>query len=92
MFILMCKGVWSIGNLQCAQPKWSLHCYSHNPALFETFTQATDRCCWREHLEGLPVQKLIGAEREKSYAARTLSPSKLLGWFSRFREEDVYII
>lgn len=89
MFILMCKGVWSIGNLQSTQPKWSLYCYSHNPALFETFIQAADRCCWQEHLVGLPVHKLIGAEREKSSAARTHSPSKVLKWWNR--KEDILL-
>lgn len=74
MFTLMCKGVWSIGNLQCTQPKCSLFCYSHNPALFETFIQTADRCCWQEHLVGLPVHKLIGAERKVlllQFAAQT---------------------
>lgn len=57
------------GNLQCAQPKWFLYCYSHNPAHFETVIQTADRCCWQEHLVSLPALKLIGADREKSSAA-----------------------
>ena len=65
MFILMCKGVWSIGNLQCTQPTWSLLCYSYNPAHYETFIRAADRS-WQEHLLVLPAHKLIGAGRDKS--------------------------
>lgn len=67
MLILAHKGVWSIGNLLCTQPEWPHYCYSHNPALFETFTHAADRCCWQKHLEGLPVHKLIGENKGKEF-------------------------
>lgn len=82
MFILMCKGVWSIGNLRCAQPTWSLHCYFHNPARFETYIHAADRCCWQKHLVGVPGHKLIGAIAAHSCAARTCSLNKVLGVYS----------
>lgn len=67
-----------------------LFCYSHNPALFETIIQAADGCGWQEHLVGLPVHKLIGTEREKTSAATTHSPSKVLDLWSL--EEVNYLV